>query len=903
MNCVDVRLLMSNFEEVKEQVIAYFDKLISCENPNTNYVDTGDHPSRVRIEDIINEEDDLAALVNTVQRHTKKCTLKTCLRWNKKLQDYKCRYGFPKELRAKSDIVLNERKFFEFEGKRNDDRLNKFIEFFLTTWRANGDGTPIVSEGGFLYYIAKYAAKPEVRSVQLIDIFKKFMISDHKCKDLRTAVTKTFMTCLVERDYSGQEVHHILSSKKLYGCSRSFVKVNLKDTEWLYHIQLEDIEDQGNFSENGNEIFQRYVSRPSSLRNVSLHDFVKKYNLYTCRPRKRDAIVMVYPKLKYVDSGEVNIDLVRQLVMLNVPWETFSNLPDTDDQWHLEYSKNNLSIDMLPYYKKKTCYDFSVEDDEDEEFDQGSQFNQDDWMKLLDGVGTEESEESDLGSRPIDVAYDWKSRVCSSEERSLWINFIEDQKKSNAIPNDGLPCNVTLSKDQVDLMLILRKQIMKLNGKYAGEDVPQVILVQGSAGSGKSTVIMSIVDRVSSTCGRRAVLVVGPTGISALHVNGKTIHNALRLQFGKITNMTNLKAETLHKFLDELSGTLFLIVDEWSMVGCRLLNVIHQRCMQMKSCDKPFGGLYVYLFGDIKQLPAIGDIPLYREEIGQNDHSAKNGSMLFRSIDYVKILKTCHRQQDVRFLKYLDNVSNGVVEEEDILYMSDRFESNVSDEERELFIDAVHLHMTRKEVNQYNEEKLRVMNVPVLAIEAENNSKIAAACSDDLACNLIQNLYLCIGARVMLRSNLWIDGALCNGSIGVVCDIIYSGDENNVPEFIKVKFDGFRGRTLPDGTIPIKKVLRSWYVADHYCTRIQFPLILAYSMTFHKAQSLTLLRVVLHIEKKENQAGLYYVGLSRVKNKADILISGSDFNSPLFELNESMYFERRDGLTWIFSKG
>ncbi|KAK3925606.1 Curromycin resistance protein [Frankliniella fusca] len=74
-NAVDVNLLEAKFEEVKITVIQYFDKLISCESPNLNYIDVGFHPCSVKIADISSVEDDVAALINTVQMHvcSKKC--------------------------------------------------------------------------------------------------------------------------------------------------------------------------------------------------------------------------------------------------------------------------------------------------------------------------------------------------------------------------------------------------------------------------------------------------------------------------------------------------------------------------------------------------------------------------------------------------------------------------------------------------------------------------------------------------------------------------------------------------------------------------------------------------------------------------------------------------------------
>ncbi|KAK3909275.1 Histone transcription regulator 3-like protein, partial [Frankliniella fusca] len=156
---VNVKELQVKFNEVKQQIIEYFDKFISCINPNTNYVITSEHPCRTRIEDVVDYHKHIEALVNTVQRLTK-CSTRTCLKIDKN-GILKCKHNLPKELRETSDIVLSKRKYYEFVGARNNDRLNQFSEFVLGSWTGNHGLTAILSEGGFSHYISKYATKPE----------------------------------------------------------------------------------------------------------------------------------------------------------------------------------------------------------------------------------------------------------------------------------------------------------------------------------------------------------------------------------------------------------------------------------------------------------------------------------------------------------------------------------------------------------------------------------------------------------------------------------------------------------------------------------------------------------------------------------------------------------------------
>ena len=74
---------------------------------------------------------------------------------------------------------------------------------------------------------------------------------------------------------------------------------------------------------------------------------------------------------------------------------------------------------------------------------------------------------------------------------------------------------------------------------------------------------------------------------------------------------------------------------------------------------------------------------------------------------------------------------------------------------------------------------------------------------------------ICIahGARVMLSANLWVEVGLVNGALGTVEAICYEGDQQppDLPIAVTVKFDSYSGPTLPDGTVPITPLRRTWF--------------------------------------------------------------------------------------------
>jgi len=93
----------------------------------------------------------------------------------------------------------------------------------------------------------------------------------------------------------------------------------------------------------------------------------------------------------------------------------------------------------------------------------------------------------------------------------------------------------------------------------------------------------------------------------------------------------------------------------------------------------------------------------------------------------------------------------------------------------------------------------------------------------------------------------------------------------SLPLAVTVKLDSYSGPTLPDGTIPITPLRCTWFSTNKQCSRLQIPLKLAWAITLHKSQGMTLDKVVIDVGKKEFSSGLTYVACSRVRQINDIL--------------------------------
>ena len=194
-------------------------------------------------------------------------------------------------------------------------------------------------------------------------------------------------------------------------------------------------------------------------------------------------------------------------------------------------------------------------------------------------------------------------------------------------------------------------------------------------------------------------------------------------------------------------------------------------------------------------------------------------------------------------------------------------------EDASQFDDALRLFSTSMTVAEYNTAKLRANAKPVAAIEAIHSGPGASNTSADDAGGLESTVHLAQGARVMLTANIWVEVGLVNGAMGTVQAICYDNDQSppNLPIAVTVRFDSCCGPTLSDGSVPIIPIRRTWLSTNKPCSRLQLPLKLAWAITIHKSQGMTLDKAVIDVGKKEFSTGLTFVACSRVRHLKDLL--------------------------------
>ena len=402
---------------------------------------------------------------------------------------------------------------------------------------------------------------------------------------------------------------------------------------------------------------------------------------------------------------------------------------------------------------------------------------------------------------------------------------------------------------------------------------PLCLIINGVAGTGKSYLINAIRNLLQSKCA-----VTATTGKAAYNIRGVTIHSLLKLPIGSRGNK-DLTGQSLCRLQENVNNIGYIIIDEYSMLGQVTFGWIDKRCNQATgSNDKVFGGKSLILTGDPGQLPPVADKPLYHTK--PSNAVGEQGYQAYHIFDKVVTLTVNQRVQgmtpeQVQFRDLLLRLRKGESTVDDWKLLLTRQPSNVTNICD--FEDATRLFYSNEQVANYNNEQLTKLEHPIAHINARHSSALAKKISSDDMSGLESVVFLAKGARVMLTMNLWASVGLCNGATGTVVDIIYQNIHQppDLPIAVMVDFENYRGPVFNENQplcIPICPITVVSQTEIGIHERQQLPLRLAWALTIHKSQGLTLPKAWIDIGKSERTAGVSYVAISRVKTLASCVI-------------------------------
>lgn len=396
------------------------------------------------------------------------------------------------------------------------------------------------------------------------------------------------------------------------------------------------------------------------------------------------------------------------------------------------------------------------------------------------------------------------------------------------------------------------KQDQALEIMLAGSSV----MLTGPAGAGKSWLLREFIKQAKRK--KKKVVVTATTGLAAAHLGGQTLHSWSGIGLGKELHedYIYMMSETRKKAIRKVD---VLIIDEVSMMHDYNLDMLDKALRMIRENDEVMGGIQVILCGDFFQLPPV--------QQGGNGNFVTHSPVWDKLNLSVCYLEEQHRAEDLDLQDILNAIRADDMRRRHLNILLARLNKKPKG-------DVTKLYTINKDVDRINEEELA--KIPGDSHYYMRTSRGRWESIVSLQKNVLapEILELKLGAMVMAVKND-PEGYYHNGSIGHVLDFTKEG-------FPVVQFDNVL-TVYPD----------EWELkhGDKVTAAItQIPLRLAYAITVHKSQGMTLDAAEMDLSNAF-VPGMGYVGLSRVKNLDNLYLKGIN-NKALMVSKEAQVIDR-----------
>jgi ATP-dependent DNA helicase PIF1 len=370
--------------------------------------------------------------------------------------------------------------------------------------------------------------------------------------------------------------------------------------------------------------------------------------------------------------------------------------------------------------------------------------------------------------------------------------------------------------------------------------------------------------------------ITASTGIAATHIGGLTIHSWAGIGIKRSLSAYDLDriASTEH-VVKRMRRTKVLIIDEVSMLGPDTLSMVDAVCREVFASQKPFGGLQIIFVGDFFQLPPIvrrEEVPdpqdyqsdLMFDEVKTAPRFAYDSPAWARANPVVCYLTEQHRQDDPAFLSVLSAIRRNVFGSEHLAHLTAR-----SIEVSKAPPNAPKLYSHNADVDRINEHTLGGIGGSPKSFVMQSSGAPALVAALKKSCLSPEALFLKIGASVMFTKNNPKEGYV-NGTLGTVQSF---NTYNGYPTVV----------TRSGKAIEVEPA--DWSVEENGQVRArinQLPLRLAWAITVHKSQGMSMDEAVMDL-RQVFEYGQGYVALSRVRRLTGLYLLG--YNQRAFEVH------------------
>ena len=384
------------------------------------------------------------------------------------------------------------------------------------------------------------------------------------------------------------------------------------------------------------------------------------------------------------------------------------------------------------------------------------------------------------------------------------------------------------------------------------------VFLTGPAGSGKTYVLNKYIEFLKKK--KIPVGVTASTGIASTHLNGTTIHSWSGLGIKDCLSDSDIDKLRDKSYLKKkFKYVQVLVIDEISMLHSAQLDSVDRICKAFKKNPEPFGGLQIVLCGDFFQLP-----PINRDQL---EVSFAYTSEIWQNMD----LQICYLDEQYRqklednLMQVLNDIRQNEISEQTRTYLKER----QLVKPRKIIPTKLYTH--NREVDSLNLQELdKIGGFPrIYQMKSTGTKKIAESLRK--GCLAMEELRLKKDAVVMFIKNNFEVGYV-NGTLGVVID--FDGNSPVVRTYggKKIIVDNETWHIEEDGVIKAKIT--------------QIPLRLAWAITIHKSQGMSLDAAEIDLSRSF-VAGMGYVALSRVRSLDGLYLKG--INNTALQVDEDVF--------------
>ena len=747
-----------------------------------------------------------------------------------------CKYGFPFKIRKKSGLDQVGMRFEHIRLTPEDAHVVSYNPTLLLAWEGHCNVT-VVTDVALAKYLVKYLCKAEPSLSGLLEEWT----DEDLYHTLRVVSALEAILYLLS--------YHVMQGTK----EVMFINTDADDKAWRKILPKQQLAQKIDEDPNSEDIFCRnlrdhYASRPDELANLTIGDFVEKYKVCTFQLIPKYALrandffplqvgnLYVYKRNKEIVArwryltpadGE---PYYFQVLVLKVPFRDTASF----------ISSNNKSATFKEEAHLRELVNVENEDADALNEAEARQFDSRQIAKIAHRLALRHAKKDSAAALPLNL-----DDFPADADLHRFLDFSREELEEK----------VRAASEATSGMTPSQKTVFDFVFPRAHQEMQSLCVVTGPAGTGKSFLIKRIVAALEVKCLQEEVI-LGTSGSAASQIGGVTIHSFLKFDL-------SLKSSLIFGTTQwgEVAHTDTVIVDEISMMDRTLFEAMDRLLREVVGpkhhSSLPFGGRTVLLFGDLYQLPAVNS-------------SAKTPSQVYDSLLWAgfcsfSLTENCRQADDPQFAAVLGRIRVGAQNDSDLSFLQTRVCGQGHPWTEDCHHSDVIICATNQQRSKLNAtalDKLTGQKVLLNAIDEHRPvSDTAHTSLKRKGRSAPEVLSLKIGARVVVTRNLNVQQGVVNGALGMVTNITKN----------KVMVTLDTGHL--EGISRVKEVIPRGDTVVH---RLQFPLDLAWAVTVHRVQGITVEKSIAHVDSTMFEVGQAYMALSRVKSSAGLHLHSFD---------------------------